>query len=49
MVPCPLGLAAILILERMSRLILLLALMLGLPISARAAREFAATPISLAD
>ena len=33
----------------MSRLILLLALLLGLPISACAAREFEATPISLAD
>jgi len=33
----------------MSRLILLLALLLGLPVSACTAREFAATPISLAD
>ena len=33
----------------MSRLILLLTLLLGLPTSACAAREFAATPISLAD
>ena len=33
----------------MSRLVLLLILVLGLPISACAAREFAATSISLAD
>lgn len=33
----------------MSRLILLLALLLGLPLSACSAREFEATPISLAD
>ena len=33
----------------MPRLILLLALLLGLPVSACATREFEATPISLAD